>query len=259
MAPGSLPPCPGSSITSGGSGLAPFGSGSAGRQRARLRGHRAVQCRRQQEGAEHRASRRETAQQQATRDGIRDSMTALLTCWVRFSSLFIDYGEFRARRYDLLAVGGGLLHGHAAPAMSPGSRHLLCLAAPPRRFPAARDPLVGLVGAGSASVGKDPHRRGSIAVRVAPAILDLWRAGVLCAAGHSATRTTRAPTFTRGSASPRGAPSERQELMNYATRHVSCSGLSPRFPGGVAVACSGRHPFPEPSGGPLPASLASRR
>src|ERR1700742_3346247 len=51
------------------------------------------------------------------------------------------------------------------------------------QIPAARDPLAEPVGAGSASVGKDPPRRGHVAVRVAPAILDLWCAGVLLAAG----------------------------------------------------------------------------
>jgi hypothetical protein len=35
-------------------------------------------------------------------------------------TLYIDYGEFMVRRYDLLAVRDGLLHGHAAPAMSLG-------------------------------------------------------------------------------------------------------------------------------------------
>jgi hypothetical protein len=125
-------------------------------------------------------------------------------------------------------------------------------------LPAARDPLVDLVGARSASVGKDPPRRGTVAARVAPAIWDLWRAGILSEAGLLAARMERAPTFTRGSASPRGAPSECQELMNHATPYVSEFGLSPRFPGGIAVTCSDRHSLPEPSGGPLPASLASR-
>ena len=128
----------------------------------------------------------------------------------------------------------------------------------PWPVPAARDPLFGLVGARLASEGKDPPRRGYVAVRVAPAILDLWRAGVLSAAGLIATRAAPAPTFTRGSVSLRDAPSERQELMNHVAPCLSGFGLSPDFLGGIAVACIDRHPFPETSGGPLPASLASR-
>jgi hypothetical protein len=98
---------------------------------------------------------------------------------MRIDSLSVDYGEFIAAVNDLLAVGDGLLHVHPAPAMSAGmagfrgSWH----------FPAARDPLWSLVGARFASVGKDPPRRSHVAVRVAPAMLDLRRAGVLSAAG----------------------------------------------------------------------------
>jgi hypothetical protein len=33
-------------------------------------------------------------------------------------SLYVDYGEFTALGYDLLAVRHGLLHGRVAPAMS---------------------------------------------------------------------------------------------------------------------------------------------
>jgi hypothetical protein len=40
---------------------------------------------------------------------------------MRIVSLNIDYREFMAARYDLLAVKGGLLHGQAAPAMSLGT------------------------------------------------------------------------------------------------------------------------------------------
>jgi len=36
-------------------------------------------------------------------------------------SLNVDYGEFMAPLYDVLAEGDGLLHGRAAPAMSPGA------------------------------------------------------------------------------------------------------------------------------------------
>lgn len=50
-------------------------------------------------------------------------------------------------------------------------------------FPAVCGPLSSLVGARLASVGKDPHRRRHIVVRVAPAILDLWCAGVLSVLG----------------------------------------------------------------------------
>src|ERR1700761_5208707 len=79
----------------------------------------------------------------------------------------------------------------------------------------------------------------------------------LSAAGLSGHAGSRASTFTRGSASARSAPTERQELMYHATRSLSEFGLSPRFLGGRAVACSYRLTFPEASGGPLPASLAS--
>ena len=48
-------------------------------------------------------------------------MSALLTYWMQIRSLYVDYGEFTAPRYDLLAVRGGLLHGHAAPATSLGA------------------------------------------------------------------------------------------------------------------------------------------
>jgi hypothetical protein len=123
---------------------------------------------------------------------------------------------------------------------------------------AARDPLFSLVGAGFASVGKDPPRRGHVAVRVAPAILDLWCAGARVAADLSAMQPARAPTFTRGRIPPWNAPSERQELMNHVAPYLSEFGLSPRFRDGIAVTCTDHHRFPETSGGPLPASLASR-
>jgi hypothetical protein len=68
---------------------------------------------------------------------------------MQIRTLYIDYGEFIVRRYDLLAVRDGLLHGHAAPAMSLGMAVIAIL----WLFPAARDPLFSLVGAGFASVG----------------------------------------------------------------------------------------------------------
>ena len=80
-----------------------------------------MQRRRQQEGAKHRRARRETAQQQATRDRRDGNHDLLLTYWMQFDSLNVDYGEFTARLYDLLAEGAGLLHGRAAPVMSLGA------------------------------------------------------------------------------------------------------------------------------------------
>jgi len=65
-------------------------------------------------------------------------------------SLYIDYGEFMVHRYDLLAVRVGLLHGHAAPAMSRGMAVVAIL----WLFPAARDPLFVLVGARLAGCGE---------------------------------------------------------------------------------------------------------
>jgi len=159
-----------------------------------------------------------------------------------------------ASRYVPLAVGAGLLHGHAAPAMSPGWREPAAL----RPDPAARDPLVGLVGAGLASVGKDPPRRGYIAVRVAPAIWTSGAPGSCSQLGISPRGRRQHRLFTRGSVPSRDAPSERQELMNHAVPYSSESGLSPRYLGGMAVACSDCLSLPESSGGPLPASLASR-
>jgi hypothetical protein len=119
---------------------------------------------------------------------------------MRVCSLYVDYGELKASRHDPLAVRGTLLHGRVAPAMSRGWRPSLLWPFFPRQFPAARDPLVDLVGARLASVGKDPPRHGTIAVRVAPAILDLWRAGLLSAVGlfgHAGSRGTDFQTGQR--------------------------------------------------------------
>jgi hypothetical protein len=77
----------------------------------------------------------------------------------------------------------------------------------PWLFPAARDPLFGLVGAWLASVGKDPPRRGYVAVRVAPAIQDLWRAGVLSAAGFDRHAGSASADYSHGAA------------FRYGTRH----------------------------------------
>jgi hypothetical protein len=73
---------------------------------------------------------------------------------MRIDTLYVDYRKFITRAHDLLAVSAGLLHGHAAPAMSLG----MASYRDPWLFPAARDPLSNLVGAGLASVGKDPPR-----------------------------------------------------------------------------------------------------
>lgn len=137
-------------------------------------------------------------------------------------------------------------------------------------------------------LGKHPWHRGNIAVRVAPTGLDAWRAGSL--SHHGSRRVFRAGPgtggvslfFTRGSVPLWDAPSERQGLMNHAAHNLSCPGPSPAVTGGFAAACTLRHralsrgdghhhvpppqaprrltdkPHPEPSGGPLPASLACR-
>ena len=64
------------------------------------------------------AAKRRNSRRRVT-DGTK-LMLLHLTYWVRIVSLNIDYREFMAARYDLLAVEVGLLHGQAAPAMSPG-------------------------------------------------------------------------------------------------------------------------------------------
>jgi hypothetical protein len=92
---------------------------------------------------------------------------------MRQSSLYVDYDGLVVSLYDPLAVGGGLLHGLPAPAMYRGWRVTAIL----WFSPVMRDPLTGPVGVWPASVGKDPRRRDRIADRVAPAMLDLWRAG----------------------------------------------------------------------------------
>jgi hypothetical protein len=40
---------------------------------------------------------------------------------MQIRSLYVDYGSFMTPLYDPLAVDDGLLHGHAAPAMSLGT------------------------------------------------------------------------------------------------------------------------------------------
>ena len=98
------------------------------------------------------------------------------------------------RRYDPLAVADSLRHGHPAPVTLRGRRQ----SAFPRLFPAARDPLL-VWSEQICKFGEDPPRRGHVTVRVAPAMLDLWCAGVLPEPGRfSATRVARAPTFSRG-------------------------------------------------------------
>jgi hypothetical protein len=118
--------------------------------------------------------------------------------------------------------------------------------------------LVGLIRIRPPSVGKDPRRHGRIIVRVAPATADLWRAGICPPRVLSAAWAASAPTFTRGCVFKQNAPTERQGLMNHVVPYLSGSGLSPCLLGGIAVVWSDRHRFPEPSGGPLPASLSSR-
>ncbi len=55
---------------------------------------------------------------------------------------------------------------------------------PPGYPPVARDPFGGLVGDWLTSVEKDPPHRDRVAVRVVPALMDLWRAGILSFAGQ---------------------------------------------------------------------------
>ena len=69
------------------------------------------------------------------------------------------------------------------------------------------DPVSCLVGARFAGVGKDPPRRGHVAVRVAPANLDLWCAGVLSAAvspppGQRQHRLSHGAAFCNGTRHP---------------------------------------------------------
>jgi hypothetical protein len=123
---------------------------------------------------------------------------------------------------------------------------------------AMRDPLFVLVRLRPASVGKDPRRPGRITVRVAPTTADLWRAGICPPWVFSAEGARSAPTFTRGCVFTQDAPTERQGLMNHIVPYLSGSGLSPCLLGGIAIVWSVYHRFPEPSGGPLPASLSSR-
>jgi hypothetical protein len=128
----------------------------------------------------------------------------------------------------------------------------------PWAVPAMRGPLFVLVRLRSASVGKDPRRPGHVTVRVAPATADLWRAGICPPRVFSAAGAGSAPTFTRGCVFTQDAPTERQGLMNHIVPYLSGSGLSPALLGGIAIVWSVHHRFPEPSGGPLPASLSSR-
>jgi hypothetical protein len=65
------------------------------------------------------AAKRRNSRRRVT-DGTK-VMVALLTYWMCFVSLNVDYRQFTAARHDLLAVTAGLLHGHAAPAMSLGA------------------------------------------------------------------------------------------------------------------------------------------
>jgi hypothetical protein len=97
-----------------------------------------------------------------------------------------------------------LLHGHVAPAMSQGLRHLITVTAPLATFRRRVIPWL---------IWSEPDWQvwGRIRLAVAPspsgfapAILDLWRAGVLSAADQ-ATRAAPALTFTRG--------------QRFATRH----------------------------------------
>src|ERR1700749_4750019 len=125
MAPGSFPPCPGSSMTRGGGGdLAPlvvppfeFAEGRgpepwccAAIASCSAGGSRKVP------NTDVPAVKRRSNRRRVT--GRTDCMPALLTYWMRFHSLYIDYAELRAPRYHPLAVADSLRHGRGAPATS---------------------------------------------------------------------------------------------------------------------------------------------
>ena len=124
MAPGSLPPCPGSSITSGAGGRLPCGAGTAGTERpSGGSGQRRAHAARQQERADNAGPGPEAAEQQAARDRWTRNHGQFLTQRMQNCSFSLDYGCLMAKRrhrQPSLAEHVALLHGRDRSGDAPG-------------------------------------------------------------------------------------------------------------------------------------------